>query len=116
MSIQKSQNNPLRVAAPYYGDLNDPVRGLSHLYFLVDIDRSKREVSHMHVTVWNPSDDNLLGTWLNKMGVNALLCSSIEGCHKEELDASGVQTEEINRTDILAGINNWLRGSNPLPA
>jgi len=110
------KNESLKVAAPYYGNLNDPVRGLSNLYFLIDIDRSKRKVAHMYVSVWNPSDENRLGAWLNKMGVQTLLCSSIEGCHKEELNASGVHTQEIDRADTLTGINNWLSGSNPLPA
>ena len=77
MNNQITQNKPLKVAAPYYGSMNHPTGGLSNLFFLFDVNTSKQQVSHMHVTVWNPKDDNKLGSWLQQSGIQTFICSDI---------------------------------------
>ena len=105
----KTQNRQaLKIAAPYYGALSHPTRGLSNLYFLIDIHPEEQKVAHMHVTVWNPSDSRDLGDWLKNKGVKALVCNAIEYCHQLELQKTGIKIESVSGSDIIHEIKNWL--------
>ena len=108
MSNQITQNKPLKVAAPYYGSLNHPTGGLSNLFFLFDININEQQVSHMHVTVWNPKDDKKLGSWLQQSGIQTFICNDIEDPQQQDLQASGISVEAIKSKDVVEGIKIWL--------
>ncbi len=108
MTHKKQKNPSLIIAAPYYGALSHPTRGLSNLYFLLDVHPAEQKVSHMHVTVWNPLDSCGLGDWLKNKGVKALVCNAIETCHQLELQKTGIQVASVSGSDIIHEIKNWL--------
>lgn len=105
---QNTQKIPLKIAAPYYGALNHPVRGLSRLYFLLDVNPEAGRVNSMHVSVWNPDETGDLGTWLQKMGATTICCNGIENNQELELAESGIRVESIKCRDIIDGVMNWL--------
>jgi len=105
---QTTQNHALKVAAPYYGSLSHPTRGLTNLYFLLDIHPQEQRVTRMHVTVWNPEESSELGSWLQSNGVQTLFCNTIENCHRQNLDRSGIRIESITGHDIINDISRWL--------
>ena len=105
------QTNPKKsftIAAPYYGSLSHPTRGLSQLYFLLDIHPEEDRVTDIQVTVWNPAESSKLGGWLQQQGVQALFCNSIEACHRLDLKSNGIRVESIVEHDIIVGIKSWL--------
>ena len=105
----KTQNKQLlKIAAPYYGALSHPTRGLSNLYFLLDIHPEEHKVAHMHVSVWNPSESFGLGDWLKNKGVKTLVCNAIENCHQLELQKTGIKVESVSGSDIIHEIKSWL--------
>ncbi len=108
MAHKTQKTQTLKIAAPYYGALSHPTRGLSNLYFLLDIHPEDHKVSHMHVSVWNPSDACGLGDWLKNLGVKALVCNAIENCHQQELQKTGIQIESVSGSDIIHEIKTWL--------
>ena len=106
--MQINQKKVLTIAAPYYGSLSHPSRGLSQLYFLLDIHPEENRVAHMQVTVWNPAESSKLGGWLQQKGVQTLFCNSIEACHRQDLKSTGIRIESIVELDIIVGIKSWL--------
>jgi len=120
MMNKNDQNNSIRIAAPYYGSMSHPSRGLNNLYFLIDIDRKSRQVERMHVSVWNPSENSRLGSWFSKNGIRTLICNTIENCLAKELNESGVRIDTLENVstdaDIIKKIRTWLRGNEPIPA
>ena len=108
MSMQTNQKKALIIAAPYYGSLSHPTRGLSQLYFLLDIHPEEGRVTHIQVTVWNPAESLKLGGWLKQKGVQTLFCNSIEACHRLDLKSTGIRIESIIEHDIIVGIKSWL--------
>ena len=108
MTHETTQNKTIKIAAPYYGALSHPTRGLSNLYFLMDIVPGEKKVAGMHVTVWNPAESGELSSWLKNAGVQTLVCNAIENCHHHELQETGIQVESVTGSDILQGITSWL--------
>ncbi len=109
MTHEPTQNQPMTVAAPYYGALSHPTRGLSNLYFLLDLSQAGERVSQIHVSVWNPVDSAHLADWLKNQGVQTLICNDIEDCHQHELQETGIEVMPVAGTDILQEIRNWAK-------
>ncbi len=108
MPNETTHNAPLKVAAPYYGSLWHPVRGLSSLYLLLDVRPEDNTVTQVRVSVWNPAGGYGLGNWLKKMGATTLFCRGLENLQQSDLASAGIRVEPLGGRDTIEGIRNWL--------
>lgn len=109
MMTSSAANNRYKVAIPYYGDLSHPVRGLSNLYYLLEVNPENQTIAESDISVWTPATDNDLSSWLVGNGVRALFCNQIDPDHKRTLNHSGILIESHSNSNLLDSVVCWLK-------
>jgi len=105
----------MRVALPYYGKLIEPRHGLSHLFFIADIDLTTGKVTQMQLESKGRGFSPSFSGWLKSRSVSGVLSTDEPGHCLTGLEENGIWHRVVAGQEPEEQISDWLQ-SLDLPA
>jgi predicted Fe-Mo cluster-binding NifX family protein len=106
---QQERQEIIRIAVPYYGTLSLPRSGLSRVYFVADVNLSRRLISELALKVWDPKNEPNLFSWLNQEQVNGIICSDSSCQYEVALQSEGIWAMWGCTGEVSEMIDQWLK-------
>ncbi len=103
-----SEKNTIWVAVPYYCALLMPKRGLSRIYFFVQVDLVKGHICYQTMKIWPGQQIGSLASWLRSQGVQGVLSTDMAPKYVLELRHLGIWHWQAEASDSDDLISTWF--------
>lgn len=119
-TINKTHNEMVTLATPYYGSMIRPQGRPEQIYIKLIANPVTGEFNQTEVCVWDPKKLPDLPSWLSKQGIDTLLCDDSPQESDRHFSAVGISIFRKQWEGLQEMVSDWTTqittGSSVLPA